>query len=82
MNACPNLEITMNQEIIIYGKDKCPFTSAARTALSGSGRKVRYINVLENKNDLDTMLKYTNGERRIPVIVDGETISVGFKGKS
>jgi len=28
------------------------------------------------------MLEYTNGKRKVPVIVEGELVTVGFKGKT
>ena len=27
------------------------------------------------------MLAYSNGSRRVPVIVDGETVTIGYQGK-
>ncbi len=29
---------------------------------------------------MDTMLKYSNGTRKVPVIVEGQTVTVGFDG--
>ena len=47
-----------------------------------SRRKVsfEYINVLEDQEGLARMLKYTNGRRQIPVIVDAGKITIGFGG--
>lgn len=72
----------MTDKIKIYGKDTCPFTTAARDALSKSGKEIEYINVLGDMGALEEMLKLSNGQRRVPVIVDGDDISVGFRGKS
>lgn len=72
----------MSEKIKIYGKDTCPFTTAARDALAKSGKDIEYINVLANIGDLEEMLKYSNGQRRVPIIVEGENVSVGFRGKS
>jgi glutaredoxin len=38
--------------------------------------------VLENSENLDRMLKLSDGRRRVPVIVDGEQVMVGFNGRS
>jgi hypothetical protein len=38
--------------------------------------------VAAEKRQLETMMGYSGGSRRIPVIVDGETVMVGFNGRS
>lgn len=76
------MENEMGNEIIVFGKDTCPFTTAAREALEKEGRNVKYVNVLEDPIQLDEMLKYSNGSRRVPVIVDGRTVTIGFKGRA
>ncbi|MGD9136940.1 MAG: glutaredoxin-related UxxT selenoprotein, partial [Desulfobacterales bacterium] len=37
-------------------------------------------NVRNELRHLDTMLKYSNGTRKVPVIVDGQTVTIGFDG--
>ena len=39
-----------------------------------------YINVLENPNGLEQMLKYSTGRRQIPVIIEAGKVSIGFGG--
>ena len=39
-----------------------------------------YVNVKKNAADLQRMLGYTNGRRAVPVIVDGEQVTIGFGG--
>jgi hypothetical protein len=36
--------------------------------------------VVEVVGYLETMLKYSNGTRKVPVIVEGETVTIGFEG--
>ena len=43
---------------------------------------MKYFNVVSNKKNLDKMLSYSNGERKVPVCVDGEKVIIGFDGKS
>jgi hypothetical protein len=31
---------------------------------------------------METMLKFSGGNRKVPVIVDGENIAIGFGGRS
>ena len=70
----------MAEKIIIYGKDTWPHTTAAREAYSKKGKPVDYINVKSGADQLDTMLKYSDGVRKVPVIIDGETVTIGYKG--
>lgn len=72
----------MSEKTVIYGKSTCPYTTAAIDELTDKGVKINYIDVIENPDQLEVMLKYSNGERKIPVIVNGETVTTGFKGKS
>jgi len=43
---------------------------------------VDYVQVLSNPEQMQTMLRYSKGARRVPVIVDGDQIIIGFKGKT
>ena len=72
----------MSEKIFIYGKDTWPFTIAAREALSKKNKTVEYVNVLSDADQLNTMLKHTDGRRNVPVIVDGDNVTIGFNGKS
>ena len=72
----------MAEKVLIYGKNTWPFTTAAREALAKQNREVEYIDVLADTEHLDKMLKYSDGRRKVPVIVDGDKVLIGFKGKS
>jgi glutaredoxin len=39
-----------------------------------------YINVKKDRAALDRMLAFSNGRRDVPVIVDGDTVTIGFGG--
>jgi glutaredoxin len=41
-----------------------------------------FIDVLKEADQLEAMMKYSGGERRVPVIVDGERVTIGFNGKT
>jgi hypothetical protein len=41
---------------------------------------VDYINVKSGADQLDMMLKHSNGVRKVPVIVEGDAVTIGFKG--
>lgn len=59
----------------IYGKDGCPHTRRAREALP----EARFIDVLSDPRLLEEMLSLSGGVRRIPVIVRGSAVEIGFK---
>ena len=69
-------------KILIYGKDTWPFTNAAREAYKKKGLEVDYINVIDNPLKLDEMLNYSNGKRKVPVILEGNKVILGYNGKS
>lgn len=39
-----------------------------------------YRNVKENESELQKMLGFSNGGRRVPVIVEDEQVTIGFGG--
>jgi glutaredoxin 3 len=66
--------------VIIFGKDNCPYTEAAIEDCTDRGVAFEYVNVKQRAADLDRMLVYSQGRRRVPVIVDGEKVTIGFGG--
>ena len=64
----------------IYGKDSCPYTTAARDDYAARGYQVHYVNVKKSPADLDRMLVLSHGRRAVPVIVEGERVTIGFGG--
>lgn len=72
----------MTEKILIFGKDTWPFTTAAREACAKSGQKVEYHDVRHSADKMKQMLKYSDGRRRVPVIVDQGKVTVGFNGKT
>ncbi|GAB6124696.1 hypothetical protein JCM14124_04020 [Humidesulfovibrio idahonensis] len=59
----------------IYGKETCPHTKRARAALP----RARFIDVLDDPAALEEMLRLSGGVRRIPVIVRGGEVAIGYK---
>jgi glutaredoxin 3 len=64
---------------VIFGKDACPYTQAALDEYRRRG-DVEYVNVARSRADLDRMLVHSAGKRRVPVIVEGEKVTIGFGG--
>jgi glutaredoxin len=70
----------MADEVVIYGKDSCPYTAAAVEDYQGRNVPVRYINVKKDRAELDRMLALTGGRREVPVILEAGRVTVGFGG--
>ena len=72
----------MEEKVLIFGKNTWPFTTEAREAYLKNGRNVEYIDVLSDAGNLDTMLKYSDGKRKVPIVVDRGEVTIGFNGKA
>ena len=67
--------------VIIYGKDSCPYTLAAREDFERRKIPVTYVNVKKDATKLARMLELSKGRRAVPVIVDADgTVTIGFGG--
>lgn len=64
----------------IFGKDTCPYTQAALDDYRKRQVPFQYVNVKKSAADLDRMLGYSKGQRRVPVIVDDGNVTIGFGG--
>ena len=67
----------MAEETIIYGKAGWPYTDQA---LSAYGKKAKYIDVKSDSAKLQEMLKISGGVRQVPVIVEGDKVTIGHGG--
>ena len=70
----------MADEVLIYGKDGCPYTAAAIEDYQTREVPYRYINVKKDPAELQNMLGLTSGRRQVPVIVDAGRVTIGFGG--
>ena len=70
----------MAKEITIFGKQSRPFTLKAREAKSKEGLQVIYRDVVADSRALEEMLRLSDGNRRVPVMVEGGQVSIGFGG--
>ena len=66
--------------VLIFGNDGCPYTQNASDHYAQAKIPFQYVNVKKNAADLERMLAYSKGARRVPVIVDGESVTIGFGG--
>jgi len=67
----------MSAKVKIFGTQSCPYTRKAREAY---GDRALFIDVGTDPQQLDEMLKLSGGRRQVPVIVEGEKVTVGFGG--
>lgn len=70
----------MREPVVIYGKDDCPYTRAAREDYQGRGVPVTYHDVTRDPAAMQAFLALSGGERRVPLIVDRGRVSAGFGG--
>jgi glutaredoxin 3 len=68
------------EKVLIFGHDLCPYTSRAREDFSRRKIPFEYLNVLQNDQALQQMLKHSKGRRQIPVIVEAGEVTIGFQG--
>jgi len=67
----------MAEKVIIFGKAGWPHTLEARSAY---GDSAHYFDVQSDRTKMEEMLKYTGGRREVPVIVEGEKVTIGYGG--
>lgn len=66
--------------VVIFGKEGCPYTSSAVRDYEGRGVEVEYVDVKKSRADMERMLSFSGGHRRVPVIVDEGKVTIGFGG--
>lgn len=67
----------MEDKMIIYGTDTCPFCVQARAAYKD---RAVFINVDKDPEKLKEMLALSGGIRQVPVIIEGDKVTIGFAG--
>jgi glutaredoxin 3 len=70
----------MASNVTIYGKDTCPYTTAARDDYASRGVAVEYLNVKKDAAAMRRFLELSGGDRRVPLIIENGRVSIGFGG--
>lgn len=70
----------IREPIQIFGKESCGFTSAARKDYAERGFPVEYFDVKADPGAMARFLELSGGERRVPLIVQGGRVTIGFGG--
>ena len=66
--------------IIIYTHPDCSYSAAAKDNFQKSGVEFREIDVTLHPEAVPELERLTGGERITPVVVDGDTVTVGYYG--
>lgn len=66
-------------DIKIYTKPTCPYCAAAKADMDGRGIAYDEIDVVADTTALSEMERLSGG-RTVPVIVEGDNVTVGFGG--
>ncbi|BAF59787.1 MAG: glutaredoxin family protein [Pelotomaculum sp.] len=70
----------MSAKVLVYGKEGCPYTLAAKKDLSQRKVPYSYYDVQKDQKAMQEMLKLTGGVRKVPVIVENGNVKIGFGG--
>lgn len=65
--------------LTIYTKTGCPYCAAALASMDEQGLEYREINLSLAPEKIPELLKVSGG-KKVPVIIDGDRVTVGFKG--
>ena len=64
----------------LYVKTGSPYCSALRERLQAEGKSFSEVNVLKQPERVSELLKLSEGQRIVPVLVDGSRVEVAPDG--
>ncbi len=67
-------------EVIIYTKKGCPYCAAALKHYNEQGTNFKQIDIHETTGAKEVVLKLTDGQEIVPVIVEDGRVTAGFGG--
>ena len=70
----------MTEPVTLYVKTGCPYCAAKRREFQGKGLPFSEINVTERPEAIPELLRLTHGERLVPVVVQGQRVSIAPEG--
>jgi len=70
----------MAEPITLYVKTGCPYCAAKRADFRQKGVGFKEINVTDRPEVIPELLRLTRGERLVPVVVQGERVSIAPEG--
>lgn len=66
-------------EIKVYTKDGCPHCTKLLEELKNEGKAFKEISISTNAEELN-FIKDKYNANKVPVLVDGEKVTIGYKG--
>ena len=70
----------MAAKVVFYSHPDCTYSGALKEELDSAGTVYEEIDLALRPEAWADLEKLTDGERITPVLVDGDTVSVGFHG--
>ena len=67
-------------EVTIYTKEGCPYCAAALKHYSEQGTDFKQIDIHDTPGAKEEVLKLTDGQEIVPVIVEDGRVTAGFGG--
>ena len=64
----------------VYTHPDCDYSNALKDELAGLGVEYEEIDLAERPEEWAALEKLTDGERITPVSVEGDVVTVGFRG--
>ena len=64
----------------VYTHPDCDYSNALKADLADLGAEYEEIDLAKRPEEWATLEKLTDGERITPVSVEGDLVTVGFKG--
>ena len=70
----------MNDTIFLYTRPDCTYSDALKSDLNDQSIDFEEIDLSINPEKIPDLEKLTGGERNTPVLVNGDTVQVGYYG--
>ncbi|MCH2309829.1 MAG: glutaredoxin family protein [SAR202 cluster bacterium] len=70
----------MNDTIFLYTRPDCTYSDALKSDLNDQSIDFEEIDLSINPEKIPDLEKLTGGERITPVLVNGDTVQVGYYG--
>lgn len=67
-------------KVTIYTKPGCPYCAAAKEHYKSLGVSYKEVDVFAGDGAKDEALRFSGGERKVPIIVEDGQVQVGFGG--
>ena len=70
----------MTDKVVLYTHPDCTYSDALKEELDTAGTRYEEIDLAQRPEAWTDLEQLTGGERITPVMVEGDTVSVGFHG--